>query len=132
MMLAEELKGTFVDTFSPTDDNDMLEALYRAAEPTKEKPLIIVLNEVEGIFQAAHKRNGDQQITAAPVNVEISNKTKLNSFLDMIYYENIIVVMTTNWHRRKFDRLDESFLRSGRVHVCAEVKQLTMNCNNLS
>ena len=121
--LAEELNGTYVDTHDPTQDNDQFENLYRTAEPTKENPLIVVLNEVEVIFQAAHKHKRDK--TVAPDNADISNKTHLNSFLDMNYYENVIVVMTTNWHRRKYDRVDKSFLRSGRVHVCVEVKQHT-------
>ena len=128
MLLAEELGGTYVDTFGPTDDNDMFEALHTSAQPSKAKPLIVVLNEFEDVLLAVHRQrhrapSRDADAGGRPPNVEIHNKTTLNKFLDMVYYEHVIVIMTTNWHRRDVDKLDASCLRAGRVHVCVELKR---------
>jgi hypothetical protein len=49
--LANQIHALYTDIFRPTEPGDLLDYLILSAEPTSEKPLIIVIEEVDRILQ---------------------------------------------------------------------------------
>jgi hypothetical protein len=86
-------------------------------EPTKDKPLIIVWEEIDGPLALIHK--GIEPHKNIPILVR--NKTGWNTLLDKIQlgiYPNIILLLTSNMPITKINQtLDESYLRPGRMDI---------------
>jgi hypothetical protein len=115
VLLAKELSGSFCHTFNPTNPGDTLHSLARDAEIADEdgKPLILVIEEVNTLIRAVHtnaiKLHKD-------VHTLVYNKSTYNTFLDdMILYQNIILIMTSNETKEELDELDPCYLRKGRI-----------------
>lgn len=115
VLLAKELGGSFCHTFNPTSPGDTLHSIARDAEIADEdgKPLVIVIEEVNTLIRAIHtnsiKLHKDMQTL-------VYNKSTYNTFLDdMILYQNIILIMTSNETKEELDALDPCYLRKGRI-----------------
>jgi hypothetical protein len=93
------------------------------AEPTKDKPLIIVWEEIDIQLALIHK--GIESHKNIPILVR--NKTGWNTLLDKIQlglYPNIILLLTSNIPIRKINETledDESYLRQGRMDIIASL-----------
>lgn len=116
LLVAMATNGTFCKTFNPTDPGDTLINLYNIVEPTREKPLVLLLDEVDTIVRAIHA--GVDQHPKVPIMVR--DKATFNCFLDDLnqIWDNVIVVMTSNTSKEDIDALDPSYLRAGRVDDC--------------
>lgn len=118
ILLAEQLKGSLVRTFNPSDPGDNLASLYSTIIPTEDKPLILVLDEVNilyhNVFHELIPRHKN-------IPIQISDKTSLNRFFDDInlgLYPNLIVVMTSNISAQEIEKnFDPSYIREGRVDL---------------
>jgi len=115
VLLAKELSGSFCHTFNPTSPGDTLHSLARSAEFSGDdsKPLVIVIEEVNTLIRAIHtnsiKLHKDMQTL-------VYNKSTYNTFLDdMILYQNIVLIMTSNESKEELDALDSCYLRKGRI-----------------
>lgn len=111
-LLAKELKSKFCHSFNPSDPGDQLAVLIQDA---CEEPLVVVLEEVDGLITAIHEdrvpRNKDMPVC-------VFNKTTWANFLDdMVFYKNVILLMTSNKSKEEIDALDPAYLRKGRVHL---------------
>lgn len=122
LLLAREMKAALCKTFNPTEPGDSIADLYAQAAPTKETPLVIVLDEVDVIL----RKLADGIPTVKYIPVAVKDKTTWNSFLDDIdlgLYPWLIVVMTSNkspeWVEKE---LDPSYIRPGRVDLRAHLK----------
>ncbi len=117
--LAKRLNGSLCKTFKPYEPGDSLIKLIDRASPTKEKPLVILFDEVNILMRKIH----DQLIERHKnIPIQIQDKTSFNTFLDdMKYNKNIILLMTSNESKEQLDVLDSSYLRKGRVDVYASV-----------
>lgn len=116
-MLDTKKGASLVDSFNPTDPNDIFSTMYRRINPTPEEPLIIVLEEVDNIILKIHQNEIKRH---NHLHIQITCKTDWNTWLDRFdkkYYKNIIVIMTTNKTIEWFDDLDPSYLRDGRVNL---------------
>ena len=52
------------------------------------------------------------------ITTPVHNKTTFNSFLDdLVFYKNIIIIMTSNLSKDTIDQIDSSYLRMGRVNA---------------
>ena len=118
-ILAKKMKTQICNQFNPSDPGDNIITLYNTVSTSKDKPLIIMLDEVDTIINAIHyktiKRHKD-------IPIEVYDKRTFNTFLDNIerkLYPNIIIIMTSNVSCESIDQLDPSFLRKGRVNVKA-------------
>lgn len=108
---------SFVDTFNPTDPNDSFGALYSHVQPTKDKPLIIVLEEVDGMILEMHSCNIKRH---EHLPIQVMCKADWNKWLDRFdrrYYKNVILLMTSNRSLDWFNDLDASYFRDGRVNI---------------
>lgn len=116
LLAAMATNGTFCKTFNPTDPGDTLINLYNIVEPTREKPLVLLLDEVDTMVRSIHV--GVAQHPEVPIMVR--DKTTFNRFLDdlNLMWDNVIVVMTSNVSKSDIDSMDESYLRYGRVDDC--------------
>jgi hypothetical protein len=91
-------------------------------EPTAQKPLIIVFDEVDLVIMKIHE--GIRQHKNVPTVV--SDKSGWNHMLDSIQrgmYSNIILVMTSNRGPEFIDSLDSSYIRKGRVDIIEEMTE---------
>lgn len=121
LLLAKKLNASFCNEFNVIAPGDMLSELYSKVMPTKNKPLIIVLEEYDAILWQIH--NGIKPHKEIPI--QATNKSEINSLFDRInmpYYPNIIVIMTSNKHPDEIDKWDNSYLRNGRVNMKIHVK----------
>jgi len=113
-LLAKRLKGNYCHSFNPTDPGDNFASVINELTDDEESPIIIVLEEVDGIIKAVH----NETIKSNPeIPTSVRNKESWVNFLDdMMFYKNVIVVLTSNTEKKDLDMLDEAYLRKGRIH----------------
>ena len=117
----------FCDTFKPTDPGDQFSNLYNLIEPTKESPLIVVLEEFDIIISKIHFGTITQH-KSMPAN--IFDKTSWNQFFDRFdrrYYPWVILVLTSNVKPEVIESLDPSYIRNGRINKVFELKNTKDN-----
>lgn len=107
------LKGILCDDFDPTIQGCNLEQLINDIQPTKEKPLIISLDEIDVTIKQIHagfyKRHKFMRTS-------VYNKKTFNKFMDrLIEYNHVIFILTMNSSNEQIDELDKSYLRPGRI-----------------
>lgn len=108
---------TLVDTHKPTDPNDSFSALYAHINPTPDKPLIVVIEEVDGIIDMMHKGEIKRH---EHLHIQITSKPDWNTWLDRFdrkIFKNVILIMTSNKPIEYFDALDPSYFRKGRINL---------------
>ncbi len=124
-LLAKTIKGSLCDTFNPTDPCDSLMNLYSKINPTKEEPLILLLDEVDNIIKNVYDNN---IIKHKKYPIQIYDKPSWNLFFDKIdmgLYPNLIVILCSNRTKRELDYMDDSYLRKGRLHLTFELSSKT-------
>jgi Cdc6-like AAA superfamily ATPase len=107
----------FVDSFNPFEQGDYFSSLYNTVNPSIDKPLVIILEEIDCNISKMHL--GLIQVNKY-IPTQIKTKTDWNSFLDKFdrcLYPNVIIIMTTNKSINYFDDLDPSYFRQGRVNL---------------
>ena len=115
VLLAAQTKGSYCNTLRPWQPGDTIAALYSEVEPTKEKPLIIAIDEVDTALMLIH--TGIENHKHMPISVQ--NKTGWNRMLDEIgrgLYPHLILLMTSNRDPAFIRSLDPSYIREGRVN----------------
>jgi hypothetical protein len=126
-LLAEKLHGSLCQTYSPTTPGDNLDLLYSIVEPTKENPLIILIDEVDIIF---NKITQDSSVQHKSIPIEVNDKITWNRLLDHIQvgiYPNLILVLTSNLtHSELCSKYDDSFIRQGRVDSFHNLNEKTI------
>ena len=121
-LLSKKMGGSLCDTFNPTEPNDFFENLYTTRNPTKTKPLIVLLDEADKMIQHIHDE------TIAPHKkypIMVYNKATWNLFFDRIdmgVYPYTIVILCSNVSPKEMNRLDTCYLREKRIH---SIHQLT-------
>jgi hypothetical protein len=114
-------KILLVDTFNPSQPGDRFNILYTKVGPTKDSPLIIIIEEIDIIMTAIHTNTVIQH---RDIPTQITNKIDWNMFFDRFdrgLYPYIIFIMTTNKSDTYFDELDKSYMREGRVNLKCKV-----------
>jgi hypothetical protein len=122
ILIANRFSSTFCNTIKPWQPGDTLGCLVSEVEPTAQKPLIIVFDEVDLIIVKIHE--GICQHKNVPTVV--SDKSGWNHMLDSIQrgmYSNIILVMTSNRGPDFINSLDSSYIRKGRVDIIEEMTE---------
>jgi len=118
ILLAKQLKGSIVRTFDPTDPGDNLVSLYSTINPRENNPLILVLDEVNILYNNVFNK---RIVPHKNIPIQISDKTSLNRFFDDInlgLYPFLIVVMTSNMSVQEIETTyDPSYIREGRVDL---------------
>lgn len=120
-MIHQYDKITLTDNFNPFLPGEKLINLYNKVTPTKKKPLIIVIEEIDIMINKIHTNNIYQH---RDIPTLITSKVDWNMFLDRFdrkLYENVILIMTTNKPIEYFDDLDPSYMRENRVNIKCKV-----------
>jgi hypothetical protein len=115
LFLAHLLNGSCCKTFNPTDPGDNITGLYNTTPPEFEKPLIVMLDEFDGMIYDLH--NG-LVVKHKMTPTMVCNKRTWNGFLDDIdggFYPNMIVLMTFNGTMDLITNMDPSYVREGRI-----------------
>jgi hypothetical protein len=112
-------KVSLVDTWNPTEPGDNFGAIYNKVNPSAQEPLVVVLEEVDGIILAMHRT--DIKInTSVPMPIQVKTKTDWNQLLDRFdrkMYRGVILILTSNKTLNWFDELDPSYTRKGRINL---------------
>ena len=110
-----------IKKWNPTDPGDFFNVIYSKINPTEDKPLIVVLNEVDGIIEKIHK---GVKMNTDGIDCEITNKKKWDDFFDEFadegIYRNTILLMNSNKTKSFLDELDPAYIRPGRIDKCWE------------
>ena len=116
-ILAKQMKGSICKTFNPTDPGDDISVLYNTVNPEKDKPLIILMDEIDTIIDNVHMTKIKHHDT---VPTKIRDKTSWNGFWDDINrgdFKYTIWILTTNKSFDYFDMIDIAYIRDGRVNM---------------
>lgn len=120
MLVALKLNGVFVQSFNPTDAGDSISELYHTVSPTQDKPLIILLDEVDVQL--------DMVMCGVPshkyIPILVRNKIGWSMFFDNIdrgYYKYVIFVLTSNRTPKFYNDIDPAYLRRGRINITAKL-----------
>ena len=120
LLLAEEYSACYSNSYTPWEPGDILTSVIDEAEPTKERPLIIAFEEVDGALIRIHE--GIERHKNIPT--AITDKSSWNRFLDNFdrgLYPFVILLMTSNKSFDFVNKLDSSYLRKGRVDEVFEM-----------
>jgi len=116
-LIARKINASICDTFNPTEPSDSFSNLYYNINPTAQKPLIVLMDEIDIILNNIH----NEKICLHKKNtIQIYNKITWNNFLDKIdygLYPNVILILCSNKSWEDINLLDESYLREGRVDL---------------
>ena len=123
ILLAKELKGSFCKTYRPTNPGDFLEKIYRNVKPSSDKPLIILLDEFDIIFNSFHKKKVKLHDN---IPTEVYDKITWNNLLDDMnfpLFEHVILILTTNFTKHEIKKkYDPSYIRKNRINVYANLE----------
>ena len=114
LLLAHHFKGSYTNTFRPWIPGATMTELMDTVEPSREKPLIISLDEIDVPLSKIHVGIQPHK----EVDTVIHDKVSWNCFFDNFQrglYHNVIVLMTSNRGPAFFDSLDPSYMRAERV-----------------
>lgn len=116
-LMARELKCYFCDSFNPCEPSDSFSNMYHSIDPTPQKPLILLLDEVDIMVKKVHE---ETIIPHKNQPIEVYNKTTWNNMLDKIdygLYPNLILILCSNLSYQDINNIDTSYLRKGRIDL---------------
>lgn len=116
-LLAVKLNASICLDFDPSKPANLLTRVITSHPPTHSQPLIIVIEEVDKVFDRfGNVKDHDEYRT------QVKDKNDWNNMLDYVgMLENVIVILTSNFTIQKLrSRYDHSLTRSFRVNKCIE------------
>lgn len=112
--LARRTGGVVCAEHNPLDAGDDLQNLVQRANPTRDRPLIVVLNEWDVRCRSVFESPG--KFRTADVIPRVWDKGSLNDYMDSLSnYNNVIFILTSNVSPEAFAEIDPSVVREGRV-----------------
>jgi hypothetical protein len=92
-----------------------------------DNPLVVVLEEVDILLNNIHSQ---RVFHNKEIPTSVYNKTTWTSFLDdMFIYRKVILIMTSNTSKTEIDKLDNAYLRQGRVHASFVMPHILPVCH---
>jgi hypothetical protein len=114
-LLAKELRGRYCHTFNPSDPGDTIHELFNSCEVDSSTPLIVVLEEVDTIFEAITSK---KLLMSPDIPTQVYSKATWTAFLDdMVFMKHVVLILTSNTSKAELDKRDPAMLRAGRVHA---------------
>jgi hypothetical protein len=121
LLLADMYGSGYCNSFAPWEPGDHLGQLIEDAEPTKEKPLIIAMDEIDIALASIHEEIPIHK----NIHIETRDKTGWNRFIDNIQrglFPYVILLLTSNKTPEEIAKLDSSYLRPGRVNLFCKME----------
>lgn len=122
-LLNDEINNiNFCDTFKPTEPGDSFNTLYTNINPSKDSPLIVVLEEFNITINQIHY---NKIVSHKHIPISVVDKPSWNQFLDRFdrkYFPWVILVLTSNVSPENINILDPSYIRNGRVNLIFKIK----------
>lgn len=117
LLLTQQLSGMYCSHLKPWQPGDTIGELYCESSPNKENPLILHFDEVDIVLQNIHfgRISAHNQIP-----ISVTNKQGWNRLLDEIqngFFPHLYLILTSNCSKQEIDKLDPSYLRSGRIDI---------------
>jgi hypothetical protein len=115
LAIVKKAKCSFTNEFRMCDPGDKFSSLYTSIAPEEGRPLIILVDEIDGVLTRLGGAGVPQHLNHP---IEIKNKQEWNSFLDGIdsgFYRHTIFLFTTNLTLDQIDAIDPSYTRCGRT-----------------
>jgi len=133
--LAARLGGTLVDEWNPSLPGDGFQGMAISAKRSKKTPLVVLLDEVDGILRTIMPLPEDAKMEDRKypegLLADISSRATWNKFFERQHEfgQNVIFLLTTNVspedlnerERRYMGKRIASCLRPGRVHMMFEM-----------
>jgi hypothetical protein len=125
ILLANQLKGIHCDSARFWEPGDNPDTLYSDLNINSKSPLVLTFDEIDRTISeinvgiTPHKN----------IPIFIRNKDHWNKFFDKInlgFYRNIIVILTTNKTPSEINKIDPSYLRKGRVDYIYEMNDVIL------
>ena len=119
-MLTNHYTSSYCKNIKFWKPGETLANLHVEVDPTEDKPLIILLNEIDIPLVSITEGIPDHK----NIDISIQDKSGWNDLFDDIQigiYPNIIVLLTSNKTPTFINELDQSYLREGRIDLIFEV-----------
>lgn len=124
LTIAMQLNGMYCNTYKPTDPGDSFHSLHNFVEPTKDNPLIVILDEFDILIKKIHENKIEYH---KYYSKEIYDKNSWNQFLDNFDYFNLypytILILCSNKDPNYINNLDKSYIRLGRIDKYFNIKE---------
>jgi DNA polymerase III delta prime subunit len=113
-MLTMKLSGTVCLEFNPSKPANTLFSIISACPPTEKNPLILVIEEVDKVFDHFGNQQPDCHATFV---TQVRDKDDWNNLLDYVCsIDNVVLLMTTNLTMPELtSKYDRALVRNFRV-----------------
>ena len=125
LLLAKHYRSSYTNEFEPWKPGIKLAALLDEAEPKRNHPLIISMDEIDVPLTKIHNSE------IAPhkhLSIDVLDKSGWNRLFDNFergLFPNTIILLTTNKTPAIINALDPSYIREGRVDLVVEMRPKT-------
>ena len=79
-LMAKQLCCSICDTFNPTDPGDLFSTFYSKVNPSIDKPIIVLMDEIDVLLKKIHN---ESLIKHKKVPIRVDDKCTWNSFCDI-------------------------------------------------
>jgi hypothetical protein len=118
-LVAKAINGNFCHTFNPSEPGDNFSHMVREINSRNDDeplPLVIVIEEANEIIKNIYDKKNIKVHQEIPT--PIHDKSSWCNFLDdMVFYKNVVLILTSNVSKQAIDDLDPAFLRHGRINA---------------
>jgi len=121
LLLTKHYSSSYCKCLRMWKPGETLANLHCEVDPTEDKPLIILLNEID--IPLVNITNGIPD--HKNLDISIQDKSGWNDLFDDIQigmYPNIIMILTSNKTPQFINELDPSYLRESRIDIISELK----------
>jgi hypothetical protein len=115
ILLTLEVNGTYCNTLKPWQPGDTIANLWNEAEPTAEKPLVIVFDEFDIALLQIHRGIISDRVNPIAVQDKSGWNRMLDDF-DIGMYPHTVLILTSNKGPEFINNLDPSYIRKNRVN----------------
>lgn len=114
--VSKELKAVFTHSFNPTDPGDAFGNLINVMNyENEDTPKVIVLEEADIMINNIHNKSVVQN---PKISTTVRDKSSWTTFLDdIVFYRNVILILTSNTSKKEIDKLDTAYVRKGRIDL---------------
>ena len=112
---AKAMNATVCDDYNPSRQGENFITLIKNVKPSKETPLVILIEEFDKIITKIHEPAKDK---FTGLIQSMTDKPSYNMFMDRLSeYDNVFLVITMNSSFKQIDDMDISYTRYGRVDL---------------